>query len=122
MTTTPVPVETPTPDTEGRASDVQVVAAEPRLFWQTPGAVIAAGVAGLAAVRHVLERIAPDRCLVFVVVDQDDDKTLDAIYEVEATLYSKFRNMPFDVRVMRPGSGWDPTHLVASAVVHYGRP
>lgn len=93
-----------------------------RIFWQTPGTVTASLVAAIPEVRLVLERPEPDRYSVFVVVDDDGDEILDAILEAERELYRLFRNMPFDLRVLKPARNWDESDLANSSAEHYRRP
>lgn len=93
-----------------------------RIHWQTPGAVAAARVAAIPQVRLVLERPEPDRYSVFVVVDDDGDDVLDPILDAERELYGLFRNMPFDLRIMKPAADWDESDLVRSSAEHYRRP
>lgn len=114
-------VTAPQPEIEGKPQARTTVVAD-RLVWETPGAVFAQAIAALAPVRLVLERLAPDRYSVFVLIDQDDDATLDRIFEAESRLYSHFRKMPFDVRVMKPSAEWDASDLLNTSVVRYVRP
>lgn len=114
-------VAVPKLEVEGRPQVRTRVVAD-RLVWETPGALLAQQVAQLPAVRLVLERLAPDRYSVFVVLDQDDDATLDVIFKAEGRLYGHFRKMPFDVRVMKLSPEWDSTDLIRTAVIRYARP
>jgi hypothetical protein len=89
--------------------------------WETPGTVLADRLAGCSAVRAVYERLEPDRYALFVILDQDDEPTLDLVFEAEKELFRAFSNMPFDLRVMRPSATWDAEAMRAFSTAHYER-
>jgi len=89
--------------------------------WQTPGTTIAEAVRGLHQVRAVLELVNPDRLTVLVLLDDDPDDVLDAIFEAERRLYPVFRNLPFDVRVSRMHHSWKDVSTERQVVPRYLR-
>ena len=89
--------------------------------WLTPGALIAERVIGLQAVHFVAERLENARYAVFVVLDDDSEDVLDAVFEAEQDFMRAVPNIAFDLRVRRPHNGWDPEPLLATCVAHYKR-
>lgn len=108
------------PNARGVAPRFEVVQPVPAT-WSTPGSLLAAGVAHLAEVRLVAERLEVDRYAVFVVLDADPEATLNAIIEVESALYVKFKGLPFDVRIMTPAKSWSDEDLRKQTILHYER-
>lgn len=107
----------PPPNVEVRVGDPRM-----KLEWRTPGSRLAEALRGTAEVKSVFERVDPDRYTVFVVLENDQESVLDAVFDAEHGLYEEFRKMPFDIRVMRPHSAWDDSGLRASACLRYARP
>lgn len=89
--------------------------------WQTPGSVLRDRLVDCETVQAIYERHDRDKFLVFVILEDDDDDTLDRIFESEQELFTMFARMPFDVRVMRPRKEWDASALRAGATVHFER-
>lgn len=90
--------------------------------WQTPGLVVAENIASHELVRLVLEKVEPDRYVVFVVLDGDPEELLDAIFQTEQSLYETFRKMPFDLRVIKASDEWDAEALARQSIPRYRRP
>lgn len=90
--------------------------------WLTPGSLIAQWVASIPHVRFVAERLEGIRYAVFVVLDDDPEEVLDAIFQAEQEVMRHVPNMTFDMRVRRPHDGWKPDNLLASCMKHYARP
>ena len=89
--------------------------------WLTPGRVLAERIAHREEVRLVLERLGPNRNIVFVVLERDPEDILNLIYDAEHELYSRFQRLPFDVRVTTVGPTWSDEGFRSTAFVHYDR-
>lgn len=89
--------------------------------WLTPGAHLAQAVCTRPEVRLVLERLDADRYSVFVVLEHDPEDLLDQIIDAESELYTKFRWLPFDVRIMKPSPDWSDEDLKRDALALYER-
>lgn len=92
----------------------------PSETWVTPAALLKAVAQSHSEVRYVLERYG-ERHAIFVVLDKDPESLLDAILDVESEIYRRFHKLPFDLRIMTPGSHWRPDDLLAQTGVIYER-
>jgi hypothetical protein len=90
--------------------------------WATPGSHIASAIGMEPGVRFVLERFDGDRSSVVVVLDDDPEPLLDAIFDAERELYEVFKDSVFDVRVTKPPRDWDSADLVRTSIVRHRRP
>lgn len=85
------------------------------------GAVLAESLAGCSAVRAIYERVEVDRCALVVILDGDDERTLDVVFEGEQELFRAFPSVPFDLRVMRAESAWNADAFRVSCTVRFER-
>jgi hypothetical protein len=90
--------------------------------WLTPGAFLAEQLARCREVRMILERFEKERYAVIIVLERDPEDLLDRIFDTERELYTLYRGLPFDVRVMTPPPSWRPDDLLQGAFAHYMRP
>ena len=90
--------------------------------WMTPGSLIAQRIAAIQRVRLVAERLEKTRYAVFVVLDDDPDEVLDAVFEAEQEVMKELPGIPFDLRVRKPHPQWSPDNLLSSCARHYTRP
>ena len=90
--------------------------------WRTPGLHLAERICGDTNVHFVLERYENGRYEVFVLLDDDPEGTLDAIFDAEQELYSVLPGAPFNVRVTKiDGHRWDSQSLIRSTAVRHER-
>lgn len=89
--------------------------------WETPGSLLGRRLASCTTVRAIYERLGPDRHALFVILDLDDESTLDLVFDAEQELFRVFPDMAFDLRVMRPGATWDVGALRSSSIAHLER-
>ena len=90
-------------------------------IWSSPGTHLASRVASRAEVRLILERLERDRFSVFVVLDEDPEDLLDAIFDAEEEIFKIFRGIPFDLRVIKPTSDWSDQDLRQDTICRYDR-
>lgn len=91
--------------------------------WGTPGLLLARKRLGdLDHVVAIGERLEGARYAVFVVVDDDPDDLLDAIFGAEQEVISEVPSIPFDLRVRSTRDGWSPEALLATCFRQYRRP
>jgi hypothetical protein len=91
-------------------------------LWITPGALLAQK--RLCQLEHVVtigERLEGARYAVFVVVDDDPEELLDAIFGAEQEIMRELPAIPFDLRIRSTRDGWSPDSLLASCIRHYQR-
>ena len=113
--------------TPGAAASIGVAQAArafniPAIEWGTPGSVIARLVASRPEVRLVAERYENGRYGVFVILDDDPEDVLDAVFEAERRAMEQLPRIPFDLRVRKPHPDWSDRDLRAGSVAHYARP
>lgn len=89
--------------------------------WQTPGLYLAQRVAGNSLVRFIGEKLQPDYLQVIVVIDEDPEELLDAIFTVEQKMYQKFSGLRFDIRVRVIPEETAIETIRQSALVRYQR-
>jgi hypothetical protein len=63
-----------------------------------------------------------NRHSVLVVLREDPEEVLDAIYDAEAATIRELRNIPFDMRVTVPQGSWDPERVTRNYLVRYVAP
>lgn len=107
-------------DTEGH-SEVAETFGVVGLQWETPGLWLAERILGQNGVSKVAERFDVGKYLVFVVLSEDDEKTLDFIFDREREMYAVFKSLPFDVRVIAVGGACDEEGILAACITHYAR-
>jgi hypothetical protein len=112
------------PDAPPRSIGVRVAAAQPASSplcgsWHSPGSLITAACAKFKEVAVVAEKYEGNRHSVLVLLRQDPDEVLDAIYDAEAKAINDLKNMPFDLRVTVPLQAWDLNQLRRTYLVHY---
>lgn len=87
--------------------------------WQSPGSLIASACSKLPAVLLVAERYEGNRHSVLVVLREDPEDVLDAIYDAEARTIRELRNIPFDMRVTVPQGPWTSDRVSNNYLVRY---
>jgi hypothetical protein len=112
------------PDAPPRSIGVRVAAAQPASRplcgrWHSPGSLITAACAKFKEVAVVAEKYEGNRHSVLVLLREDPDEVLDAIYDAEAKVIHDLKNMPFDLRVTVPLQAWDLDQLRRTYLVHY---
>ncbi len=112
------------PDAPPRSIGVRDAVVQPaskplRGRWHSPGSLITAACAGFKEVAVVAEKYEGNRHSVLVLLRQDPDDVLDAIYDAEAQAIQDLKNMPFDLRVTVPSQAWDLDQLRRTYLVHY---
>lgn len=110
-----VVLRSPVEEPRGEAAATATVVNE-TYQWLTPGAHVAQAVCTRPEVRLVLERLDADRYSVFVVLDEDPEDLLDQIIDAEHDLYTRFRWLPFDIRIMKPPHDWSDADLRRDAL------
>ena len=86
----------------------------------TLGALLKPLASRRAEVRYVLERQG-EHHEIFVVLDRDPADLLDSILDVETEIRLRFGDLPFDLRIMTPGSHWRPDDLLSRTTTVYER-
>ena len=93
----------------------------PDLEWRTPGLVLAKQISEIDQVRAIYEKVDAEGYTVSVLLDDDPEDVLDRVFTAEQSLYESFKEMPFDVRVMRRDPEWDVQPLEQSTVCRFLR-
>ena len=88
--------------------------------WVTPASLLKPLAQRRPEVRYVLERYG-ERHAIFVILEKDPEDLLDAILELEVEIRRRFRKLPFDLRIMTPGTHWEPQDLLNQADSIYER-
>jgi hypothetical protein len=91
-------------------------------YWKTPGAFLANAIAALPEVVFVGERFADDTHSVIVLLKQDPEGTLDAIYSAEQKLYKEFPKAKFSVRVRTGANPSSIESLAREYVIRWVKP
>ena len=102
-----------------RLSSVQPASTPLSGRWHSPGSLITAACAGFKEVVVVAEKYEGNRHSVLVLLREDPEEVLDAIYDAEAKAINDLKNMPFDLRVTVPLQAWDLDQLRRTYLVHY---
>ena len=89
--------------------------------WQTPGLYLSQQVASNSLVRFIGEKVQTDYLQVIVVIDDDPEELLDAIFTVEQEMYHKFSGLRFDIRVRVIPKETEIETIQQSALVRYQR-
>ena len=89
--------------------------------WVTPGLYLARKILTRPEILRVTEKIEPARHCVLVLVESDPEDLMDQIFEVEQKMYTTFKKLPFDVRVVLKQPDMDADLLRRESLVHYER-
>ena len=94
----------------------------PLAYWKTPGAFLANAIAALSEVVFVGERFADDTHSIVVLLKQDPEVVLDAIYSAEQKLYKEFPTSKFSVRVRTGVNPSSIENLAREYVIRWVKP
>lgn len=101
------------------SADARLAQSEGR--WESAGSILADRLSAMAEVVMILERLEGDRTTIFVVLRDDPEPVLDAVFAAEGELLRSC-DLPFDLRVMKPHDPSDLQSLRATSIQRFIRP